>query len=144
MNNQIRPGAIAIIVGGVLTLISSFLDWFGIGRFGRNAYETDLFGLTGIFLLLLSVAVIAVAAIGAFAPQVNLPANIVGFTLNQVVLVVGVAIFLWGFSLMLRENSDFGTILAWIGGTAIVAGAFLEDRAGAGSPASSGGPARPF
>ncbi|MCB0994428.1 MAG: hypothetical protein KDB21_05015 [Acidimicrobiales bacterium] len=138
MNNQIRPGALAIAGGGALILIASFIDWFVI----FSAWENRIFGLVGLLLLLVAAILIAVPLIRMFAPQVSLPERVVGFTLNQLMLALGFAVFVFGFSWMFADGSEFGCILAWIGGAVAVAGAFLEDKAGA-APVS-GGPARPF
>lgn len=144
---QIRPGAIAMLAGGVLLLISTFLDWIGALGEGINVYNSgvegarNIYGLAGIFLLLISLAVIAVTAIRTFAPQVNLPSNILGFSMNQVVLILGFAAFVYGFSLTFVSNSKFGAILAWISAAAIVVGAFLEEKA---APTADAGPPRTF
>ncbi|MDH5238429.1 MAG: hypothetical protein OEW85_12510, partial [Acidimicrobiia bacterium] len=70
--NNIRPGALTIMIGGALLFISSFLDWFSFDtRFGSssaNAYNGSLFGLTGLLLFVIAAVVIAVAALRSFAP----------------------------------------------------------------------------
>ena len=127
---QLRPGQIVALVGGVLILISTFLDWFGIGPFGVNAYDGDFFGFTGILLLLLSQDIIVTTAIRAFAPQVNLPPQILGFSLDELTLAAGFAAFIWGLSISTVDGSKGGTLLAALGGLAVVIGAFLELRSG--------------
>jgi hypothetical protein len=139
-----RPGNIAIFAGGIVLLLSSFLDWF----FNVSAWKSSVFGLTGLFLLVLSAACIALGAIRLFAPQVKLPRDILGFTPVQVVMVFGWATFVLAFSLLFRdESAKIGTILAVLSSAAVVAGAFMEDK-DAGVPSSYGspssGPATPF
>ncbi len=124
----LRPGQIAALVGGVLILISTFVDWFGAGPFGVNAYNGDTFGFTGILLLILSLDIIAIAAIEAFAPQVKLPDRILGFTPNELLLFGGLAAFVWGFSLAFHDLSEAGTLLGALGGIVVVVGAVLEQR----------------
>ncbi len=124
----IRPGQIAVLVGGVLILISTFIDWVGSSRFGVNAYSGDAFGFTGILLLILSIDIIAIAAIEAFAPQVDMPDRILGFTLNELVFFAGFAAFVWGFSLAFLDGSEGGTLLCALGGIVVVVGAVLEQR----------------
>jgi hypothetical protein len=138
---QFRPGTIAILAGGVLLLISTFLDWVGFGPVGFSVFEGDRFGLAGIFLLLISLAVTASTAIATFAPQVSLPEQLLGFSRNQIVLVLGFAAFVYGFSVTFAQNSEFGAILAWIAAAAIVVGAFLEEKA---APSADSGPPRTF
>lgn len=138
---QIRPGTIAILAGGALLLISTFIDWVGNDFFGASVLDGDVYGLSGILLLLIAIAIIAIAAIGAFAPQIDLPSGILGFSMNQVLLILGFAAFVYGFSLTFVDSSKFGAILAWIAAAAIVVGAFLEDKA---APAADAGPPRTF
>lgn len=127
---QLRPGQITALVGGVLILISTFLDWFGFFGFGVNAYNGDVFGFTGIILLLLSLDIIVTTAIRAFAPQVNLPQQILGFSLDELTLAAGFAAFIWGLSISTTDGSQSGTLLCALGGLAVVVGAFLEIRSG--------------
>jgi hypothetical protein len=72
---------------------------------------------------------------------VTLPTEIVGFTRNQLVMIIGFASFVYAFSLMFIPNSKFGSILAWIGAAAIVVGGFLEEKA---APSGDSGPPRTF
>ena len=130
---QLRPGQITALVGGVIILISTFLDWFGFGPIGFSVYEGDLFGFTGIILLLLSLDIIATTAIRAFAPQVNLPQQILGFSLDELTLAAGFAAFIYGLSISTVDGSQGGTLLAALGGLAVGVGAFLEIRGGTGS-----------
>lgn len=130
---QLRPGQITALVGGVVILISTFLDWIGAFGFGFNVYEGDIFGFTGILLLLLSLDIIATTAIRAFAPQVNLPQQILGFSLDELTLAAGFAAFIYGLSMATTDGSQSGTILCALGGLAVVVGAFLELRSGGGA-----------
>lgn len=135
-----RPGNIAIFAGGIVLLLSSFLEWVGAGPFSFSAWESDLFGLTGFFIFVLSAACIAVGAIRLFAPQVKLPRDILGFTPVQVAMVFGWATFVLAFSFLFRDSSaKIGTILALLSSAAVVAGAFMEDK-DAGVPSSYGSP----
>ena len=139
--NNLRPGQIAVLVGGVLIFISTFIDWFGSGRFGANAYDGDIFGFTGILLLLLALDLAVVTAIRAFAPQVNLPEEILGFSTNELALMLGFAAFCWGLSISVIDGSKSGAVLCLFGGLVALVGAFLEINA-EGAPAS--GDAQPI
>ncbi len=124
--NQLRPGAIAVLAGGIVLLISTFLNWLG----PFSAWESNFFGLTGLFVFIIGALCAAVAGIRAFAPQVNLPANIAGLSINQAVLGLGAAVFLLTLGLLFRESSaKIGTILALLSSAAIVVGAYLETNA---------------
>ncbi|MGI9601271.1 MAG: hypothetical protein ACR2QE_05275, partial [Acidimicrobiales bacterium] len=127
MNNP-RPGALAIMIGGALLFIASFLDFQAIGPFSRNAWDI---GLTGFFILLICGVVITIAAIRTFAPQTNLPDNILGLDQNQVVMGLGYAAFLMAFAyLFLPEGFKIGSILALLSSGAIAVGGYLEAQAG--------------
>ncbi len=130
-----KPGAIAMLVGGVIILLSTFLDWFGFsGFFGVNAYSGDFLGFTGILLLLLSLDIIAVTAIRAFLPDVKLPDQLLGFSMNELSLMAGFASFVWGFSLAFQDGSQEGTLLCALGGIVVVVGAILEQKDEATEP----------
>ncbi len=124
--NQLRPGAIATLAGGVVLLISTFLDWLG----PVSAWNGTIFGLTGLFVFIIGALCAAVAGIKAFAPQIKLPENIVGLSLNQAVLGLGASVFILTLSLLFRNDSaKIGTILALLSSAAIVVGAYLEINA---------------
>ncbi|MGI9625140.1 MAG: hypothetical protein ACR2PK_20105 [Acidimicrobiales bacterium] len=126
---QVRPGQIALMVGGALILISTFLTWFDFGRVTFNAYSGDLLGFTGIFLLVLSLVLLVGTGIRTFAPQVNMPDGILGFTPNEIGLFAGFASFLWGFSFLFSDAAETtGALLCAIGGVVAVVGAVLEMR----------------
>ena len=134
---QLRPGQITALVGGVIILISTFLDWFGFGPIGFSVYEGDLFGFTGIILLLLSLDIIATTAIRAFAPQVNLPKQILGFSLDELTLAAGFAVHGFVRQALQRarpfvhrvDDADVGKP----GGVAAVTGRSLRPRCSPGA-----------
>ena len=116
--------------GGVVLLIASFLDWQSLGPFSANAWDRGLFGF---FLLVIAGVAIAVSAIGAFAPQVALPDQVLGFTMTQLVTALGAAAFLMSFGLLFQfEGFQIGSILAVLASAAIVAGGVM-DAGGTGS-----------
>lgn len=137
--NNIKPTQLMVLGGGALLLVGSFLDWYSVGPFGANAYDGDFFGLTGILILLLSIELIGVAALQAFAPQVNLPERLLGYSLSQLTTVAALAAFLTAFAQWFRSNSAIGVFLAGIGAAVALAGAIWEQQ---GSPAG-GGDAKP-
>jgi hypothetical protein len=124
--NQLKTSAVLVLGGGVALLISTLLDWYGVFGLGWNVYESALFGLNGIFLLVISLAVIGVVVVRNFVPNVELPSRVLGLTLDVIVLKLGFASFVLGFSLMFIQNSKFGSILAAIAGAMITVGAYLD------------------
>ncbi len=123
--NNLRPGAIALLAGGILLFISTFLDW----RTNTSGLDTDISGLQGLFCLIIGGGIVALVGLTSFG-NVNLPDKVLGFTWNQVYLADGVAAFLITFSLQFADFTEFGLVLAWIGAAAIIVGAVLEERAG--------------
>ena len=129
--NDLKPSTWAMLGGGVVLLIASFLDWQSLGPFSTNAWDRGLFGF---FLLVIAGVAIAVSAIGAFAPQVSLPEQVLGFTMTQLVTALGAAAFLMSFGLLFQfEGFQIGSILAVLASAAIVAGGVMEMRGGAGT-----------
>ena len=66
-----------------------------------------------------------IAALQTFG-NVNLPERVLGFSWNQIFLMLGFAAFLITFGLQFAEQTAFGITLAWIASAVIVAGAFME------------------
>lgn len=127
--NSIKPTQLMVLGGSALLLISTFLDWRGVS----NAYESFFFGLQGILILLLCVEMITVSAIQAFAPQVNLPEKLLGYSVPQLTAVAAIAAFLTTFGQWFSEGTEIGLFLAGIGAGVAVAGAVWEMM---GTPAS--------
>ena len=123
--DNLRPGQIAVLIGGVLVFVSTFMDWVGGSRQGWNVYDSD----TGILLLLLALDLIATAAIRSFAPQVKLPDQILGFNLNELALMAGFAAMVWGLSIATTDGSEGGAVLGFLGGLVATIGAIVETRA---------------
>ena len=132
MNSNMKPSTIMLLAGGAVLFISSFLDW----RTNFGGLETDITGLQGIFCLLIGGAVAVLTALTAFG-NVNLPDRVLGFSWNQIFLMLGFAAFLMTFALQFADFTEFGVTLAWIASAVIVAGAFMEIQGeGRGSGAS--------
>lgn len=131
-NSDLKPSTIMLIAGGAVMLLSSFLDWWSVGSgdFGAsaNAWDTDLFGLQGIF-----VAIIGLAIGGGVAAQqfgnVSMPEKILGFDHDQLHLALGLSAFLIAFGLQFREGSAIGLLLAWVSAAVIMAAAIMDMKA---------------
>jgi hypothetical protein len=129
--NDLRPSSIAAMAGGAALLIASFLDWFSVSA-GPFSYSSSLwdFGLQGFFMLVIAAIIIAVPALASFAPQVKLPEQVLGFSRNQIVAVLGFTAFLISFSILFRSDSaKIGTILSLLGSIAVLVGAYMEMQA---------------
>jgi hypothetical protein len=124
-----NPGPLLMLGGGVLMIIGSILNWGP----STSGLSTDLFGLLGILILLSGAAIAGLAAVRTFAPQVGLPDQIVGFSLDQVATVVGFTMFLWSFSAITISGIEIGAHLTWIGAAAATVGTVIASRKNAGA-----------
>lgn len=133
----VRPSAFMFMGGGLVLFISTFLDWFD-GVVGFNGWETDAYGLQGIFVAVIGLLVGGGVAVTTFA-NVDLPDDVVGFTRTQVFLALGLAAFLITFGLQFGNNPGIGVLLGWISAAVIVA-AGVMDTMGVGAGSSSSAP----
>ena len=134
--SRLSYGAIAAGVGGLLLIISLFLDWVGEDEFGLNAW--DLFSITDFFLLIVGLLALAFGVIEALGANVNLP-----FNRTRVLTILGIiaASIVWAF-LLEADNIKFGFILAALASAAILAGGILAERSpslGIDNPAANVG-----
>ena len=117
-----------LLAGGGVLVISSFFDWFGEGKFGYNAYETSYFGFVGILLVLMGAATAITVGLTTFAGT-KLPADILGFTLNQIYLMFGFTCSVVTVGYLFTGHVKFGLFLALLASLSMLAGAFMEIQA---------------
>jgi hypothetical protein len=127
------PGKIMLIAGGAVLLISTFFAWVSIEAFGEDFTESGLStdggpGLLGIWCLLIGGGIAVLTALQTFAGT-NLPSRVLGFSWNQIFLMLGFAAFLITFGRQFADSVGFGVTLGWIASAVIVAGAFMELQA---------------
>ncbi len=144
---QLRPIQIVALVGGALLLLSCFLEWAGEGRYSVGVMDSS-FGFAGVFVLLISLALLGVGVVGAFLPQVKLPEQILGFTIDQAVVALAFAVTVYGFSITFlsvrgTNLAGAGAFLAWIGGSAMIAAVIMAQRAPAPAPSEDPPPPPP-
>jgi len=138
MDNNIKPSTIMLIAGGAVLVLSSFLEWNDRFAFsGSSGWETDLYGIQGIVVALIGLAIGGGVALTKFA-NVSMPERILGFDHDQLHLVLGFSAFLITFSLQFQTGASIGILLGWIASAVIVAGAYIDIQAAGG--ASSGPP----
>jgi len=134
-NSDLKPSTIMLIAGGAVMLLSTFLDWvsFGSGDFkiGANGWETDGFGLQGIFVAIIGLAIGGVVAARQFG-NVSMPDRILGFDHDQLHLALGLSAFLIAFGLQFREGAAIGVLLAWASAAVIMAAAIMDMKAASG------------
>jgi len=142
---KLSPAGIVILVAGLVVLIGSFLAFYKISILGHsaswNAWSSEtgllLFPLT-TFIVLFAVLMGAHIAVTAFASNVRLPDRILGFTWNQVHLVLALQATILMFTYLIRNKGglDFGAgfWLMLLGSIGLLVGAILRTREPAGAP----------
>ena len=131
--DNLKTTQIMAMIGGAVLLLSTFLDWVSIGDFGENRWDTSLWGLQGIFVALIGLAIGGGVAAQAFA-NVTLPDRIVGLTHDQLHLTLAFAAFMITFGRQFGDNPGIGILLGWIASAVIVASAVMDMRAEPASP----------
>jgi uncharacterized protein DUF2510 len=135
--SRLSYGAVAAGIGGLLLILSLFLDWVDTGFGSGNAFR--LFSIVDLFLLVVGIAAVGFAAIEAFALNVQLPVDRV-----RTLTVLGIisTSIVWAF-LFEADEQAIGFYLAAIASLAILAGGILAQRnpsLGVANPAAAGGP----
>jgi len=147
MKQDIKPSTIMLIAGGAVLFISTFLAWFSIGSgsFGASSsgWSTESYGLTGIFVAVIGLAIAIAAALTAFT-EVEIPSDILGFTREQVYCMLGLAAFLITFGLQFGSATGIGILLGWIASAVVVAGAYIEMQASGAAGAAPAAPPSQF
>lgn len=129
---DLKAPALLKLGGGALLFIGSFLDWYGVSGYGFSGTDTDFNGLQGIFTLVIGLAIAGVAALRAFAPQVNIPTEIIGIPTDKLLLMFGVGAFLMCFGgLFISAGSlgpKIGLFLCVLGAALAVGGHVMDSR----------------
>jgi hypothetical protein len=125
---DIKPSTIMLIAGGAVMLLSTFLDWVSEGPFGANAWDTDFFGLHGIFVAIIGLSIGGGVAAKQFG-NVSMPDKILGFDHDQLHLALGLSAFLIAFGVQFREGAAIGVLLAWVSAAVIIAAAIMDMKA---------------
>jgi hypothetical protein len=132
---KLSPANIVILIGGVVILLGSFLDFQKAKSAsfqspgGSSAWSTGLF-LIATIPVLIGVVMAAHVALVAFAPQVKLPEKVLGLNWNQVHLVLGfqATIMMLAFLVHSTPGSDkaIGLYLMLLAAIALFVGAVLR------------------
>lgn len=142
-NSDIKPSTIMLIAGGAVLAISTFLDWAEFGfsidfddilgsgspDLGVSGWENDAWGLFGIFVFLIGVAVAGGVAAQQFA-GVKLPDKILSFDHNQLHFMLGMIAFVPLFGFFLGGPSEIGVLLGFLAAAVIVAASVMDMRSG--------------
>jgi hypothetical protein len=119
---RLSYGALAAGIGGVVLIISLFLDWASSGGFGANAWQS--FKITDILLLVLGLLAIGYAAIELTGAAVNLP-----FRRERALTVIGIIATTLTLDFLIEgSNQAVGLILAFLASAAILVGGLLAEH----------------
>lgn len=135
MDKKPTPASIVIIVAGALMLIGSFLNFYEISFFGetdgRNAWSGDLFFPVTIIPVLCGVVMALHVVLTTFA-NVDLPERVLGFSWNQLHLVLGVQAVLMMLAFLLQDKGGLdiaiGFWLMLLSAIGLAVGAVLRER----------------
>ncbi|MDG2028527.1 MAG: hypothetical protein P8J50_15575 [Acidimicrobiales bacterium] len=148
-NSDIKPSTIMLIVGGAVLAISTFLDWSEIGfanidfdsvfssspDLGVTGWENNAWGLFGIFVFIIGVAVAGGVAAQQFG-NVSMPDKILSFDHNQLHFMLGMIAFVPLFGFFLGGPSEIGVLIGFIAAAVIVAASVMDMQASDGGDAA--------
>ena len=123
--DNIKPSTWLLMGGGIVLLLSTFLDWVSVGPFGANAWDTDFFGLLGIYCAIIGLIIGGGIALRQFG-NVNMPDQIMGFTHEQIHLIGAEFALLITIGFLVRGDVGIGLWLGLLGSAAMMAGAVMD------------------
>jgi hypothetical protein len=142
---KLSPAGIVILASGALMLIGSFLPFYKVTFFGVSkswsAWSSStnllLFPLTTL-VVLFGVLMAAHVAVTAFASGTNLPSRVLGFTWDQIHLVLAFQATVMMLAYLIRDKGGFdwgvGFWLMLLAAVGLLVGAILRTREPAGAP----------
>jgi hypothetical protein len=150
---KLKTSELVMLGGALAVFIGTFLAWFKVDVAGFSGGSVNGFHyfLQGTIPWILAIAVAAAIILRTFFPDVKLPDPLGPLSWAQGYLIgCGVAAFLILTRIISVDGpSDFvkrgiGLYLAFLGGIAMVVGAFLKFQAKEEGTAASGGPPTSF
>lgn len=134
---NLKPSQIVIMASGAVLFLFSFFEFIegdnGWSDFGLVTFPA-LFGL-------IAAGAVAAAAFG----NVKLPEPILTFSVNQLLLILGVTAFLILFGIVIGFPGDkaIGLYLSLLGSIGLIAGTVMEQLDPAGNRVGPAGPSTP-
>lgn len=135
-NTKLTPANIVIMAGAVVAFIASFLAFYKVPGYSisRSSWSSGLFIMATIPALL-ALAMGIVAAVESFAQGVSLPARVLGFSLNQVHVILGfqatIMALAWAIVDYFGLDKGVGLYLMLFGAIACLVGAIMRVAQGA-------------
>src|SRR3954447_21929673 len=118
---RVGYGAVAAGIGGVVLIISLFLNWFAEGGFGQSGWE--LFDITDIVLFLLGILAIGYALMDLAGTSVTLPVD-----RTRALTIIGVIATTLTLEFLIEgSHQAVGLILATLASIAILVGGMLAE-----------------
>jgi len=128
-NSDIKPSTSMLIAGGAVLFLSTLLDWASGNDFGfdgASGWDTDFFGLHGILVAVIGLAIGGGVALNQFG-NVSMPDKILGFDHDQLHLALGLAAFCITFGYQFASgDKGIGILLGWLASAVIMAGAIMD------------------
>ncbi len=141
---KLTPAGIAILAGGAIMLIGSFLPFYEFSFLGTSRSWSAWSSSTNLFLFPLTTLIVVFGvlmalqvALTTFAPGTNLPARVLGFTWDQIHLVLGLQAAIMMFAYLIRDKGGLdwgaGFWLMLLAAVALLVGAILRTREPSGA-----------
>ena len=132
--NDVSPGKLTIIIGGLVVFLFSFFPWISAGGFSRSAWSSGMLPVA-TWAPLCALAATVLIALPAFAGM-KLPEKVLDFTIDQLVLILAAFSFLIVFGYAVTDKGGasvgFGVVFGLLGAIAQLVGIYM-DRAGVGT-----------
>ncbi len=128
---HLSPANAVILVAGVVMLVASFLAFDTLGKASDNAWSRGNF-LIATIPMLLGLVMAGQVALTTFAPNVHVPARLMGFTWNQIHVVLSLQATVMMLAFVVRDTGPFGKgiglYLMFFGAVALLVGAIVRGR----------------
>jgi hypothetical protein len=119
---RLSYGALAAGIGGIVLIVSLFLDWFSAGGFSQTGWET--FKFTDIVLLVLGLLALGYALVELTGAAANMR-----FSRERALTIIGIIATTLTLELLIEgDNQAVGLILAVLASLAILAGGLLAEN----------------
>ena len=142
---KLGPSESVILAGGAIMLIGSFLPFYKFSFLGVSKSWSSWSSATNLFLFPLTTLIVVFGvvmgvqvALATFAPSTNLPDRLLGFTWDQIHLLLAFQVAIMMLAYLTRDKGGLdwgiGFWLMLLAAVALMVGAILRTRDPAGTP----------